>query len=179
MSLIPLPKVPTDNLYKFLALSGVLLIVFGAYWPAYEEDKWFARVDALRERAAVNKARNDIDRSEVWKALEGRMKALTKPTERDVAYAEFAKVKESYEAEIHAEAADRQAWKEEAARNSVEAEVVERMGRQALTRHQICLFLMGLGCLLAVFGFTRWYFKIQVHLDRAYAAGALGKEEKG
>jgi len=177
MSLVPLPKVPTDNLYKFLALSGVLLIVFGAYWPAHEADQWYARVDAWTERQAIHHVRTDIDRGLVWKAIDSRAKALANPTDTAKANAAEEKLRELAESEMQFEVADRQAWKEEAAKNTVERDVLERMGKQALTRTRICWLLIGVGFLLAMFGFWRWYFKIQVHVDRAYAAGVFGKGE--
>lgn len=52
--MVPVPSPPTDNLYKFLAVSGVLLVVLGVVGPLFssrsEIDIRIQRADRLEER---------------------------------------------------------------------------------------------------------------------------------
>lgn len=72
-SLIPLPSAPTDNLYKFLALSGVALMIAGAGFPALALREYNDKgVEFLSERLVV-----ESDKAAVKEELDSLHQEIT------------------------------------------------------------------------------------------------------
>jgi len=180
MTALPLPKIPTDNLYKFLALSGLLLVGFSFYWPSHEADQWHARLDTLNERVAVfNSKGGDEVRQPYRKMLMERsaafVAAVSKPMAPQLAAAmlpEAQATKAQLEAEMLRLIDLEQAETEEQARLLAERDVVQRIEKRMDFRSEECTWLSGIGAMMAVMGFMNWYTKIQKHQDRAFAPSA-------
>jgi len=183
MTALPLPKIPTDNLYKFLALSGLLLVGFSFYWPSHQSDQWYARLDALNERIAVLNTRRDDVRRPFRQALVDQAAAIkvaidtakTKPLPPDFAAGMLATAqatKAQLEAEMLRMIDQDRADKEELARITTELDVVHRIEKRDALRSDECTWLSGIGAMMAFMGFLRWYTKIQKYLDRSFASSA-------
>lgn len=51
------PTLPTDNLYKFLALFGLVILVFGTALPSEKLTRSFAQVDAANKERGIAQIR--------------------------------------------------------------------------------------------------------------------------
>jgi len=147
MTIPKLPLPPTDNLYKFMAISGVvLLIVAPVFWAQ------FYITHAERTRLAIRALRIDLSpENEYWnaKARIERGESVTN---------EQRKLVEKYDAR-----------KEESSRVGSEFLVYDRFS-SVVTVIAIILWMFGL--VLTPFGFWRWYQKVQKPLDRILAKQA-------
>ena len=152
MNIPKLPFPPTDNLYKFMAISGVvLLIVAPVFWAQ------FYITHAERTRLALRALRIDISpEDEYWnaKARIERGKSVTD---------EQRKLVEKYD--------DQQ---EEHRRVSSEFLVYEGFS-YVVTGVAIALGLLGV--VLTPLGFWLWYHRVQKPLDRILAK-QLKKRDK-
>lgn len=65
------PNLPTDNLYKFMAIAGVVLVVFGLSFPLRIAGKLQLQLIEARTEVDLSRVRADrlSERVERWKAM--------------------------------------------------------------------------------------------------------------
>jgi hypothetical protein len=174
-----LPKVPTDNLYKFIALSGVVFMVtsaFPVYWQAklkfeliqVQGEKWkatkkknWACADTDYLRTKTNKLKEETSK---WKAA------------RDLEAAEPQLI-EKKRLEIRTEAHEIRAGITETERLYRDSEIaaieVKTKEKEIAQRLEVIRLLkyvaaggLSSGAILSVFGFFLWYHKLQKYQDK-------------
>jgi hypothetical protein len=140
---------PTDNLYKFMAIAGLLVAGFSLYFPITERRQYRDQVLALEIELAAQTA----ETQRINEALSRRdsLRPLTRQEEER--FGRFDSLR--------------------AQRNATMP-----LRQEALARYRTDIGLFGvllvlgtasgLGCAAA--GFTLWYNRVQRHLDRALAA---------
>lgn len=148
---------PTDNLYKFIALFGLAIILFSFYksnevFEGIKESK--SKVEELRDQIHIaiwDESKNNVeldDSSDLeiasfsFKHVSGDMEALTKFIDAS-SFSDSIKFK--MDAQIR--------------RMHVELDVLEYRTREYY-------FMLGAGLLLMISGFSLWYLKDQKHRDR-------------
>jgi hypothetical protein len=147
MTIPKLPIPPTDNLYKFMAISGVvLLIVAPIFWAQ------FYITHTERTRLAIRALRIDLSpEHEYWnaKARIERGESVTN---------EQKKLVEKYDAQ-----------QEEAGRVSSEFLVYDRFSCVVTV---VAIALFSLGLVFTPLGFRLWYVRVQKPLDHILAKQA-------
>ncbi len=160
------PQLPTDNLYKFLALSGVAILLASVLGPfgRFEQD-WVAihrikgETDVLQMRVThheqrVQRLKSDMSRPDAEAASPGRREDLVTQIEASQEALELAG-----------------------------AELKARSDLAASIHHQTDdLFVLGglgisLGLSLATAGFVLWYRRVQVHQDALLRSEAAHSDD--
>jgi hypothetical protein len=168
MAGLAFPSLPTDNLYKFVALAGVAIIVSTLYLLVTQSLNIVDRVTNTREAAHTAIARHDIvlkraqNLNELLKnSIAARNGTLKKdPQKLDIGYSDD---------EIKAAMKSLEQSEEESALELVKVkDALERSKLELVAA--ICLLIMGLfaqaaGWSLAAWGFRCWYWRIQAPLD--------------
>jgi hypothetical protein len=140
MSFPTLPSPPTDNLYKFMAMSGVVLLIVA---PIFCAQFYVSQAERTR------------------KAFETLGESFA-PADYEMAKVKFENDKPITDEEKNLiEKYD--ALKKEASSAGSEFLIYDRFSR-VVTVLSILLGL--LGCLLSWFGFYLWYLRVQKPLDR-------------
>jgi hypothetical protein len=174
-----LPKVPTDNLYKFMALSGIVLLVasaFPRYWQAKLE---FELIRAQGEkRKGIKKkdwASADVDylltKSNKLKEETSKWKEA-----KDLAAAEPQLIEKKRQ-EIRTDAYEIKAVNTEIRRlyrdseiAAIEVKTKEKEISQRLDVIRRLKYVIAggkwVGAILSVSGFLLWYHKLQKYQDK-------------
>lgn len=151
-----MPNLPTDNLYKFMALSGLFLFCFSLYFIT-------TKVDALEERVY----KDGIAYSE-WKvkaeALEKEIDHLT--TEKSLAAQKSIEVNESLKSKLLEHNINLAKVKHATLYSKNNLEQIKHY-------QQIGFWLKVVSLLLSIFGFALWYFRVQKYQDIALKNEAL------
>jgi len=147
---------PTDSLYKFFAIAGLVMIIWGAAFPwdkAYETQLASAQ---LRAEVKAN--------GELAKQLQGQYGELTKELQRLGA----AHVVDA--AAIHSLRVEKRELfiKQLEALHPIDvalekAEVVEKANK---TYERLGWISIVIGIIMTLSGFLAWYYKIQRYVDR-------------
>ena len=163
---IPLP---TDNLYKFVALSGVVMVLVSIY---------LAYTKTLEVNLAANDAdeQNDILNLEM-ETIQGELKKLNDFREVISKKTKSENLDDKREAIELVELVDfddrieslkilRKEFRISSARFiSNERRFKEQLDIAAKLR-MVCLFTGGIGAVMAFFGFIFWYRRVQKPLDK-------------
>ncbi len=164
-------NLPTDNLYKFMAIAGVVLFIFGAY----------TSFTSLRETQTAiwqfgSEART-IEREQEWVAREIARINAENPVNADVegraeAAAELQKAEDRLAKYMKLDAI----LKQQNDRLHQSAEGILRLENEnkwsALVRSG-GVFCAIIGLVLATVGFLLWYKRVQVYQDIALRNAAL------
>ncbi|MBK7908302.1 MAG: hypothetical protein IPJ78_17315 [Gemmatimonadetes bacterium] len=149
--------IPTDSLYKFVSMSGVVLVCV-SLWAVLKLRAivWARLFDAERKLGVV-----DVELSFL------RPKKGSAAAEVSVAPAPSVPREEVKRVLLlHEE-------------NRVLHREIRHQVRELIVLSVIALFTTGTGFGMAYWGFTNWYSKIQVHSDKLLAADSLpGVEQK-
>jgi len=136
-------NLPTDNLYKFMAIAGVSIALFSIYLMFTRAEQGTARVDQLeRESTVLFEEEHQVEIA--WEKLKDK----TGPR---------AKSLEDARNEI----------KKRKARNYEEVQATMRFGKLNLLLVKDLQVAHYVGVVLAVVGFFLWYFKVQRFMDKA------------
>lgn len=163
-----IPNLPTDNLYKFIALSGVFLVCFSLYFIESRYSKLSERVYQETMTIAVLKVRVStiIENGEdLLKVIKNQQADKQKfPKNRDKAAIIYS------EEEIKSM---RDKWSKSQFDLSVDnAKIfVANDYSRKLVSHLtfiwiICAVLGLVGIFMAHIGFTNWYYKVQRPVDK-------------
>jgi hypothetical protein len=148
------PGMPTDNLYKFMAIAGLALIAFSAYVRISQSHEIDARIDALkRELVVITVDIQYLDRE-------------LAPVDT-TACVSPAKPACPSDAQLST-------WRERSADirkrlelNRVGNETLRRLADEATRLHVVTFIGTFIGFLLAIYGFYFWYTRLQRYQDAA------------
>lgn len=144
-----LQSVPTDNLYKFMAVSGLVLLIFSSYFPITQIRQLEGRSDELELELT---------------ALEVEMKQLQVAASR----AETMKRPSREEVRLLRQTANE--LERRLALFKVKKAILDRLVRQS--KQLLAWMLIGTvgGAMLSTVGFTLWYLRLQRFQDDAIRA---------
>lgn len=148
-----LPSIPTDNLYKFLALSGLILAGFsGTFLPLQIHKTKLKVIEVEAEMQIIGQERESIG----WEI--SRLKEIEYPTPEQIAIIQ-----------------DRH---EENAKRLILAESARKQLEYLVRLYSLLSGLSGvglvLGLIMATVGFTLWYTRVQRPLDKSMSDGPGG-----
>jgi hypothetical protein len=200
---LPLPKLPTDNLYKFVALTGLTLIALAVYLTGRTAESMSEKLAPIARSTAVAKHKYEqLDK--VFSAARQESEELRKATaalraefnaivdDRDLTLAQKKaravgiqerndKLEERslrLQGEMKPHEAEVDAASDLLAEAGADLEGVRPFRDETIWIERICwaLYLLGVAC--AAWGFTFWYLKVQKFQDKALAEGHVdGKVE--
>lgn len=152
-----LPNLPTDNLYKFIALSGLVLSIFFTTLLVYQEKEYFkVQTDAeLRFKVYAQK----LKMLEAFKvAHEGSVKALLESPNEKLLEGLMQRTNDQFFEQLDALMAE---FREDS------QVYVETATNRAMMEAWNWPLRAGIdtGGAIAIVGFLLWYFKLQRHQD--------------
>jgi hypothetical protein len=155
---------PTDSLYKFLAIAGLVMVMWGAAFPwnkAYE-----TRLEGAQLRAEITAV------GERAKQLQGQYYELTKELQR----LETSTTDDAKKHTLRVEKRDL-FIKLLDAQHPIDfgLEKIEVIEEANKTYERIGWVSVSLGIILTLAGFFGWYYKIQQYLDRDMKKEPEGK----
>jgi hypothetical protein len=139
-------KPPTDNLYKFLALSGVLLVIFTLYLPFSMMNELRLMIDLLQPEASSLEAKVDFW-NEDKEILEARQSIASDEEKEDL-----EQRKRILETRI--------------AFANAKMEAINRLGKQMMVYEKYIKVFAVFGWCLVFLGFGLWYSKLQKFEDK-------------
>jgi hypothetical protein len=140
---VSFPSLPTDNLYKFIALSGVVLVVAGFYLPWHRAEEIWDRLEQVKAESAV----------------------LTV----DVQYLldEAKKAKSDSASDVPALRKTLQELERRKAVQEVKVGSLERLTLNLWLLYAASLVLTAVGVVMMKKGFKFWYERVQQPMDLA------------
>ena len=150
-----LMQVPTDNLYKFMAISGIILIVAGFILPSYPLIELTVETDRLSVEAAGLSAK--------WDTYIGFLEI------------EVEKVKSGQDLPPEINLEDVLEAVEISAQVSTKVEHMEYYNGIMRDLLKLGCALIFAGILVATWGFRLWYTRLQKYQDEAIRKGKFWK----
>jgi len=192
------PEIPTDNLYKFMAISGITIVIISLL-PFYHVH--VATIDTIRLGGEIQK----LDEQAIWitedvEKLKEETDKLKKEVDKKLGHISFKEIEEVVRAQKpDSEMTKEQVEKVEDELNKIELKASEitnairkhktlsielkmKLNEQTylnrVMRIESILFLIGalVGFLLSLTGFMLWYRKVQILQDRIIQKKAKYKE---
>jgi len=157
-----IPRIPTDNLYKFVALSGILMLLVGFGLPSYTLMRWAATDRLVLTDVRVRSARIGIILKQFQRAEALQKVGANRQANAIVDSARAAK--DSFD------------LTEPEAKARKEARDDERRFLDVFAQIGIVMAVLGLA--LAAWGFIMWYLKLQRPLDEIVHREAEGLRNK-
>jgi hypothetical protein len=165
------PQLPTDNLYKFMALVGVIVLLSSFVFPSYHMFEIERQQVIARAEFEVLKAKNDLLNSESAELdLEREhLKLDMERAKKGKASQESSKEIESRSQNLRDRYAEIRAKRHDILANSAliggKLEEIERLLKWM--GHYIVAMAVGglVGVLLISSGFRLWYDRVQVYQD--------------
>lgn len=174
MEIPGVPQIPTDNLYKFVSLSGLLMLLVGlAVVPVIRYRAMQADLALLAEHRAASAQRaraiDQLSRSIELGAGANAQGLTGRKEQMDSAWSESNMV-----------AASAQAVRDSVDRNNVESltHAVEANRDFFASFVWVGYGLALAGGLLATWGFRNWYIKLQKPLDELVLLDAEGRRAR-
>ena len=180
MDIPGMPEIPTDNLYKFVALSGILMMLVG-----------FAVPPLIRYRAM----QADLALLTQYKATQGRRTRANEQMSR-AAGVEFSAIRQALGTAGNLQAPDTSKGRVDdliktaaaiadsatAVADSLKQENIESLDRSVEADRNFFVFFVWVGwalafagILMAIWGFRNWYVKLQKPLDEIVRLDAEGR----
>jgi hypothetical protein len=165
-----LPSIPTDNLYKFCAVSGVVLLLFGATFPVQKLFETQDNLDRVETEIAILKAQTSAFQEEAQ-----RLKSDAVSLQKDIAAAEANPRNADVEA-LRARNATANTSLSAASKEVHQLRImsIREKGNVDHVKHLVyrvwlyitaaAAFMFG-GLSLARFGFLHWYYRVQKPSD--------------
>ena len=144
-----LPIPPTDNLYKFAALSGTILFILGLYTPLYLDEQFNDKSVNLELKNA--KLTADID----------YCNRQLKLSAADSSNSEKLKAGLRETSELLRQE-DQQIQEQK-----ILIKNIERLGKQIIIADLISIFIILLGLAVVIIGYRLWYIRIQRPMDKS------------
>jgi hypothetical protein len=165
-----IPSIPTDNLYKFSALIGTIIVFLSLYVPYILSSELSKQISYLELKVKTSEAESDYFGDKV-RAVEkiidnsiAAQKGIRKhdPNKLELNYSENElKVFLSELIELKKSRAISRAEEDnllsETKRLNSEYDLIQNISRSFII----------FGAILACFGYILWYFRIQIYQDRA------------
>jgi septal ring factor EnvC (AmiA/AmiB activator) len=155
-----IPSVPTDNLYKFMALSGLAIVITCLYLFFSRADQLNERLYDVAERKSILEANIDAMNDEISKLNRSIAELKKAADSRDVLAQLTSRVEEGEKIKselLHT--------RKELIDLTAAAEVAD-MIRSLQTKQAIAFMLFEtIGIVISGFGFMLWYTRVQKFLD--------------
>ncbi len=180
MNLPPIP--PSDSLYKFTAIGGLILAVLSLYVPEYMRTQhsleWFAvkaqfeklqsEVASVEQEAKVLQAE-----SETWRAFPDAFFMNQKDEVKEEKWIRFFFDQQGLFDRKRSEfLAKRQELQRLSQQTKSEIEKLKYLKPQLSTLFWISMATLPLGVILMSYGFWNWYFRFQIYQDQIIKAQA-------
>ena len=152
-----IPKLPTDNLYKFIALFGLVLFCFGHYSKIRMQWENYRTVATNNAEIVYNNKMQDSLRKMLTELKNG-------PVEINVLVAgKLCQSKKDAMVLVQ----ERILQLEEDAKRLEITQTELKCDSDFISKLWISLnFIIGFGLLMIITGFFLWYFKLQKYLDK-------------
>lgn len=145
-----MPYPPTDSLYKFLSIVGSILVAVSIYYPMHLDDVYYEKISLLDKE--FNKLK--WDESEYKELKEeinnlisiGKEKELLEPRKR---FKDMIKESRIRNTEILLILKD-----------------IEHINKKIRYTSIASYILITIGFFMALYGFYKWYYKIQIYQDK-------------
>ena len=155
---------PTDSLYKFIAISGLVLVIWGVTFP--ENKRYELAVES--EKIIARIANHD----DLEKLYETRAKALSLVIAKLVQHTDY----ENENSSLHKQVIDTRRELHELAVKQQELGIKHKVDEAGIRVMQIAVsrlktighFSVCLGALLMILGFLLWYLKLQRYIDSEF-----------
>lgn len=182
-------SLPTDSLYKFMALAGLLIVLSSVIFIEYLHEKMKSHTFSLRKRLAVHTVKMKWFSNELGKQADKiqRIKnQLNAPKSDKGAYKESAE--KSIEPEVVCEITALEIASNEHREKTiqfesiteemkVETEELMELRNQLSKLRKIRALVLIIGLAVTVTGFYLWYVKIQQYSDLEIALRAGGPNQ--
>lgn len=142
-----IPKLPTDNFYKFLTIAGLVLVGSSVIWFQGERREAFDKADSARLQAKIL----EIEKEHLEKEL------------ASLSNQEEARLEKEKQIEI------------KTAQVASQVEIANRVISKAEVSRLIFIVVVCLGVAIAAAGLKLWYERLQVYQDRLVKNQAKGK----
>ena len=155
---------PTDSLYKFVAISGIVLIIWGLSFPWSKSYEFELETEELASKTTINKEMAEILRTEA-EQIGNEIRELTKESKDSTQLPKLRMRQRDIQIQLV----------------EAQASVDSALARQQVlkkandTYRQIGLGSSLVGGLFVLLGFIAWYTRLQRYIDRD--AKAVRKEE--
>lgn len=152
---------PTDSLYKFVAISGLVILIWGVSFPW--KKSFDLRVDIAEIQSKIEKAQSKAE------PLDSQMEALVDERER------LSKSMKTKEAEARIVAIDNEKLELYAKLLEIKAPISEKIEVVPVLRDGVTTYsyvgwtAILFGASLSGAGFVLWFFRIQRHIDKKIA----------
>lgn len=170
-----LPYPPTDNLYKFMAIAGVLIFLL-SWWPLYllydigrQRIALKGDIDVIKIEARYVEALLENVKDELWwerlrddDTTPGETESKEKERPVDQIKRMYARTEEVSARNRDVEIKNRQL--------TAKLDTLEYLSRVYEPLRILALIGMFASITLAYVGFKFWYTRVQKHLDREYQA---------
>ncbi len=170
----PTFQFPIDNLYKFIALSGVVLLVASVYLPFRAMSEFYAKSFQL-----IAEEQRSFTLHELWAASESIHDRRAMPligrlfeandAEAEEIKKEFKELLDSHNADSMKKGSEADISKGTLAALSSEVKFLRLISRASFG---LFVAMFGAGVWLMHFGFTRWYRLVQQYQDAILEADA-------
>ena len=200
-------KPPTDNLYKFVAMSGLLLFLVSMTYPPWlhyrlsssifelEKDTKILKLETKAEETRRTNFKEALDAIRADSEATGKevenLKRLveSQPSRAKVAreqkrrllQAQVDEIQKRFHEQSAAFTASSDAYEQKLIESQYKLDLVEWTYRQLKLLDWVALFCVGLGSFMANAGFIFWYRRLQVHQDailrKQAALESQGKSE--
>jgi hypothetical protein len=147
-----MPSLPTDNLYKFISISGILLLIFCGHLHWNTRQNLLQNIENLEAEVDVLSFQHNT-LSDDLKKIEGSIyKQKTNSPIEDPKIKEQSKIQN----EILVKAILLKG----------KLKSIRRVAKDSENLFFFSTFIGIIGVFLSILGFCNWYYKIQVHLDK-------------
>ena len=166
MNIADLVSLPTDNLYKFMAMSGLVVVVASIALSMHHYRQLQRRYFEVNRRVLVHGAKLKLTEAEVNATKTGtlELKKRVLANQDSVKLAESAGTTSTAISELRAALAEHSI---EAAELDADSSELTFLGAQLQTLTKIALVGTIIGAALIGSGLFLWYTKVQVLLDQA------------
>jgi len=156
-----LPSIPTDNLYKFLAITGLILCLVSIFYPTIEGDKIDREIIQLetntniylRESEHLNREQDFFEEKLDDAKLAAKSKTLSKQG-RDSISRELLEIDRKV-LELRIKAAEQQGY----------AKQILRLNSRLRLMNKCANYGFNSGVVLMFLGFILWYLQVQRYQD--------------
>lgn len=150
---------PTDNLYKFMAIAGILMIGSVAFFTENQVANIEKSIIAHETQAETHKIRTDFLEKKINIYAYEKLKSHQKAIESFNQISEVRNKTEAYLDESHL-------LREELAKLSGNLKITKYMNERLIRLQPFLLFYFFFGHILATIGFILWYLRIQKFEDK-------------
>ena len=166
-------EIPTDNLYKFMAIGGLVTFLASAVATGL---LMLNLQDRVHEHILASKLL-DVRLNQI--AVESEIVRFE--FEEAAKAGDLASIGERPKAQLDSVAAVLRELKLDATKLQAQSEYLVELSRRFVAARDLLIIFTGVGLVVAVFGFVLWYSRVQRYLDaqlkEPHAASASGVDE--